>query len=62
MAWIVYNIGIFTISGLSLNDPVNMLHSSLFYVLNPIFLAVSLFLPRIVIAIIKFKMKIGSNR
>ena len=34
MVWIVYNIGIFAISGLSLSDPVSMLHSSLFYVLN----------------------------
>lgn len=62
MVWIVYNIGIFAISGLSLSDPVSMLHSSLFYVLNLIFLAVWLFLPRMVIAMIKFKMKIGSNR
>lgn len=62
MVWILYNIGIFAISGLSLNDPVNMFNNSLFYVLNPIFLAVWLFLPRMVIAIIKFKMKTGSNR
>ena len=62
MVWILYNIGIFAISGLSLNDPVNLLNSSLFYILNPVFLAVWLFLPRMVIAIIKFKMKIGSNR
>jgi hypothetical protein len=62
MVWILYNIGIFAISGLSLTDPVNMLISSLFYVSNLVFLAVWLFLPRLVIAMIKFKMKIGSNR
>ena len=62
MVWILYNIGIFAISGLSLNDPVNMLNSSLFYVLNLVFLAVWLFLPRMAIAMIKFKMKLGSNR
>jgi len=62
MVWILYNIGIFAISGLSISDPVNLLNSSLFYILNPVFLAVWLFLPRIVIAMIKFKMKIGSNR
>jgi hypothetical protein len=62
MVWILYNIGIFAISELSLTDPVNMLNSSLFYVLNPVFLAVWLFLPRIAIAMIKFKMKPGSNR
>jgi len=62
MVWILYNIGIFAISGLSLTDPVNMLNSSLFYVLNLVFLAVWLFLPRMAIAMIKFKMKIGSNR
>lgn len=62
MVWILYNIGIFAISGLSLTDPVNMLNSSLFYVLNLVFLAVWLFLPRMAIAMIKFKMKPGSKR
>ena len=62
MVWILYNIGIFAISGLSLTDPVNMLNSSLFYVSNLVFLAVWLFLPRMAIAMIKFKMKLGSNR
>lgn len=62
MVWILYNIGIFAISGLSLTDPVNMLISSLFYVSNLVFLAVWLFLPRMAIAMIKFKMKLGSNR
>jgi hypothetical protein len=62
MVWILYNIGIFAISGLSLTDPVNMLNSSLFYVSNLVFLAVWLFLPRMAIAMIKFKMKPGSNR
>ena len=62
IVWILYNIGIFAISGLSLTDPVNMLNSSLFYVSNLVFLAVWLFLPRMAIAMIKFKMKIGSNR
>ena len=62
MVWILYNIGIFAISGLSLTDPLNMLYSSLFYVLNFVFLAVWLFLPRMAIAMIKFKMKPGSNR
>jgi hypothetical protein len=57
MVWILYNIGIFTISGLSFTDPINMLNSSLFYVLNLVFLAVWLFLPRMAISIIKFKMK-----
>lgn len=61
MVWILSNIGIFTISGLIFTDPVNMLNSSLFYVLNLVFLTVWLFLPRIVIAIIKFKMKPGSK-
>jgi hypothetical protein len=61
MVWILYNIGIFTISGFSFTDPINMLNSSLFYVLNLVFLAVWLFLPRMAIAIIKFKMKRGSK-
>jgi len=59
IAWILYNIGIFAISGLSLYDPVNLLNSSLFYILNLVFLAVWLFFPTMAIAIIKFKMKAG---
>lgn len=62
MVWMLYSIGIFAISGLSLTDPANMLISYLFYVSNLVFLAVWLFLPRLAIAMIKFKMKIGSNR
>jgi hypothetical protein len=61
MVWILYNIGIFAISGLSFTDPVNMLNSSLLYVLNLVFLAVWLFLPRMAIALIKFKMKPSSK-
>jgi fumarate reductase subunit D len=61
MVWIIYNIGIFAISGFS-NDPVNLLNSSFFYILNLVFLAVWLFLPRMAFAMIKLKMKAGSNR
>src|SRR6188474_987185 len=60
-AWILSNIGI-AISGLSLDDPVNLLNSYLFYIFNFVFLAVWLFFPRMAIAWIKFKMKTGSNR
>jgi hypothetical protein len=61
MVWILYNIVIFTISSFSFTDPINMLNGSLFYVLNLVFLAVWLFLPRMAIAILKFKMKSGSK-
>jgi hypothetical protein len=61
MAWIIYNIGIFMISAYS-NDTVNMLNSSLFYILNIVFLAVWLFLPTIAFSVIKLRMKAGLNR
>jgi hypothetical protein len=61
MIWIIYNIGILAMSVLPTINPMNVLNGSLFYILNALFLAVWLFLPRMVIALIKFKMKIGSN-
>jgi hypothetical protein len=55
--WVLSNVGIFAISGLSLNDPFHILHSSLFYFLNPLFLVIWLLLPSMVTTIIKFKIK-----
>lgn len=57
MAWILANIAIFTISRLSLNDHVNF-----YYIINLIFLVFWLFFPRVLIAVIGFKIKIGLNR
>jgi hypothetical protein len=62
MVWIISNVGIFAISGFSSINPINILNGSLFYILNLVFLTVWLFLPRIAVAMIKFKMKTGSNR
>jgi hypothetical protein len=61
IVWLIYNVGIFAISGLSLNDPFHILHSSLFYFVNPLFLVIWLLLPRMVTTIIKFKIKKNSN-
>jgi hypothetical protein len=57
MVWIIYNVGIFAISGFSSINLVNILNGSLFYILNLVFLTVWLFLPRIAFAMIKFKMR-----
>jgi hypothetical protein len=62
MVWILSNIGIFAISGLSMNDPVNILNNSLYYIINLIFIAIWLILPRAAIAVIGFKIKTGLNR
>lgn len=62
IVWILSNMGIFAISGLSLTDPLNMLISYPFYVINLVFPAVWLFLPGLVISMIKLKMRIDSNR
>jgi hypothetical protein len=62
MVWIIYNVGIFSISGFSVIDPVVVFNNSFFYIVNLVFLTIWLFLPRIVVSIIKFKMKTGTNR
>ena len=59
MVWIISNVGIFAISGFTSIDPINIISGSFFYILNLVFLAVWLFLPRMVIALIKLKIKTG---
>jgi len=62
IAWILSNIALFAVNGLSLNVPVIISTGSLYYIMNLIFIAVWLILPRAAIAVIGFKLKTGLNR
>jgi hypothetical protein len=62
MVWIISNVIIFSIRGLSGIDPTVVFNTSFFYIANLVLLTLWLFLPRIVFSIIKLKINMHTNR